>query len=391
MSERTCKVCGKGEGDLKRCAKCKRIFYCSRKCQVDDWPTHKSVCALPPLITTSPTVIPLSNPNENTIPEVIQNLNINSHFKQQPNFANYYKKPIDKTTIPTDFSNFHYLPTKDEIFTNLLIILHGLGDTLDNFKSFGAKLSIPQCSILTLQAPDILPFECGYSWYPIFEENGEMIRPTKKETRRLFGLQKSRKAIVKLISRLINDFGYSAENIFLFGYSQGGVVCVDFLLNYMAEKELEKITSFGGCVAIADSVIEEYLLLYGNNVLNRNNNSELVDQNFPFLLRNQNNNLSTELTPLFLSVGEKDDRISINQSHQKHQFLLSIYSIYQSENRIKFFQFPKGHQMINSQEEAKEMHKFFSDNMILRTPSLDSLSEVYQYDNNNNNNNDNST
>ena len=33
------------EGDcLKVCGKCKAVRYCSRQCQVSDWPKHKSVC-----------------------------------------------------------------------------------------------------------------------------------------------------------------------------------------------------------------------------------------------------------------------------------------------------------------------------------------------------------
>ncbi|XP_013113063.2 zinc finger MYND domain-containing protein 10 homolog [Stomoxys calcitrans] len=28
----------------KKCSKCKTIYYCSRECQLDDWPNHKSAC-----------------------------------------------------------------------------------------------------------------------------------------------------------------------------------------------------------------------------------------------------------------------------------------------------------------------------------------------------------
>jgi hypothetical protein len=29
---------------FKRCSKCKTIWYCSKECQVSDWPNHKVVC-----------------------------------------------------------------------------------------------------------------------------------------------------------------------------------------------------------------------------------------------------------------------------------------------------------------------------------------------------------
>ena len=37
--------CGKcGKEAFKRCSKCKSVWYCSRDCQVGDWPEHKAKC-----------------------------------------------------------------------------------------------------------------------------------------------------------------------------------------------------------------------------------------------------------------------------------------------------------------------------------------------------------
>ena len=37
-----CRKCG--NIGYYRCSNCKNVIYCSQKCQIDDWPKHKSEC-----------------------------------------------------------------------------------------------------------------------------------------------------------------------------------------------------------------------------------------------------------------------------------------------------------------------------------------------------------
>jgi hypothetical protein len=39
-----CKVCGNCCENMKKCSKCKKTYYCSRECQINDWPEHKKIC-----------------------------------------------------------------------------------------------------------------------------------------------------------------------------------------------------------------------------------------------------------------------------------------------------------------------------------------------------------
>lgn len=41
-----CSTCGKQLQIMKRCTRCKSVMYCSRECQIKDWPTHQIVCKL---------------------------------------------------------------------------------------------------------------------------------------------------------------------------------------------------------------------------------------------------------------------------------------------------------------------------------------------------------
>jgi len=43
-SIRCCAVCGATAYPLKKCANCRKRYFCSRRCQVTDWPSHKPNC-----------------------------------------------------------------------------------------------------------------------------------------------------------------------------------------------------------------------------------------------------------------------------------------------------------------------------------------------------------
>jgi hypothetical protein len=41
---RRCAKCGCGSIEMPRCSGCRRVFYCSKKCQREHWPDHKAAC-----------------------------------------------------------------------------------------------------------------------------------------------------------------------------------------------------------------------------------------------------------------------------------------------------------------------------------------------------------
>jgi hypothetical protein len=45
------------------------------------------------------------------------------------------------------------------------------GDTQKNYESLGRTMAVPQTCCLALRAPLDLPFELGYGWFPVFNQD----------------------------------------------------------------------------------------------------------------------------------------------------------------------------------------------------------------------------
>lgn len=99
-------------------------------------------------------------------------------------------------------------PRKPE---KLLIVLHGLGDSLRGFSFFPQELNLPELSFLLLNAPD--PYHGGYSWFDFLGDPEP-------------GVLRSRALLLQLLEELRAQ-GFAPENLFLFGFSQGCLMAVD--------------------------------------------------------------------------------------------------------------------------------------------------------------------
>ncbi|MBL7670957.1 MAG: serine esterase [Bdellovibrionaceae bacterium] len=110
----------------------------------------------------------------------------------------------------------------------LMLVLHGRGDSLRPFSRFNEELRIPEMNYLLLNAPK--KYLDGYSWY------GEP--PYKKQ-----GVLRIRELLFQLIEQLEMQ-GWKSENIFLFGFSQGCLVSADFALN--SKKKLAGVIGVSG-------------------------------------------------------------------------------------------------------------------------------------------------
>jgi phospholipase/carboxylesterase len=92
-----------------------------------------------------------------------------------------------------------------------MVVLHGLGDSIEGYRWMPEALRLPWLNYLLVNAPD--SYYGGRSWYD-FACNPDP------------GVIRSRKALFGLLADW-GDRGYAADQIVLFGFSQGSLMTID--------------------------------------------------------------------------------------------------------------------------------------------------------------------
>lgn len=149
--------------------------------------------------------------------------------------------------------------------TNVLILLHGLGDTSASFTNLGKQLALPETTCISLQAPTPLPFELGgFHWgddITFDQSSGQMDFDT--------GFTKAVKIIKQDIIEdgLVKTCGYRPREIITFGFGQGAMAALAMAAS--VPEELGGIVSIGGplpsSTTIAKAVKTPVLVLGGSS------------------------------------------------------------------------------------------------------------------------------
>jgi phospholipase/carboxylesterase len=98
----------------------------------------------------------------------------------------------------------------------LLVVLHGLGDSSEGFLWLQEAFAIDSMDYLLLNAPT--PYYIGFSWYDL---------PPNQNP----GIAQSRKLLDEVFTQLEQE-GYAAQRTFLFGFSQGCLMTLEFGARY---------------------------------------------------------------------------------------------------------------------------------------------------------------
>jgi predicted esterase len=128
---------------------------------------------------------------------------------------------------------------------NILILLHGLGDTNKSFSQLGKNLNLPETVSISIQGPNPIPPIFTGSETPAFHWGDDvLVDESRGEIELDAGFRTIQKILLEDVIKdsLMKKCGYPARNILFFGFGQGGMAA----LHVVASSELE----FGGVVSI---------------------------------------------------------------------------------------------------------------------------------------------
>ncbi len=135
----------------------------------------------------------------------------------------------------------HYekIPAAAKNGRHLMVILHGLGDSLEGYRWLPAALNLPWLSYALVNAPD--SYFGGYSWYDLPGDSHP-------------GIVRSRKQLFELLDCL-HETECPSASTYLFGFSQGCLMAWEIGIRY--PRRLAACIGISGYAHQADKLLAE--------------------------------------------------------------------------------------------------------------------------------------
>jgi phospholipase/carboxylesterase len=131
------------------------------------------------------------------------------------------------------------IPAADKNSRALMVMLHGLGDSIEGYRWFPEAMNLPWLNYALVNAPD--EYYGGFSWYNIAGDHTP-------------GVTRSRKMIFDLLDDLRRR-GFLTEQTTLGGFSQGCLMSLDVALRY--PHKLAGIVGISGYVFETEKTLTE--------------------------------------------------------------------------------------------------------------------------------------
>ena len=145
---------------------------------------------------------------------------------------------------PLDISwlRFLHIPPKERTPNErMLLVMHGLGDSLEGFRFLPQVLKVPGLHYLLVNAPD--PYFTGYSWFDIY--GGDMKA----------GIRRSRDLLMGIMDELSTQ-GWAPEHVGVLGFSQGCLMALDLACRF--PEVLGAVVGISGFVGLLQEYPEKF-------------------------------------------------------------------------------------------------------------------------------------
>lgn len=131
------------------------------------------------------------------------------------------------------------IPAAERGSKRLMIMLHGLGDSIEGYRWFPEAMRLPELNYLLVNAPD--EYYEGFSWFDIY---GDVVP----------GVVRSRKLLFELLDAQRTQ-GFATEQTTLGGFSQGCLMAMEAGLRY--PHRFAGVVGISGWVCETKKVLQE--------------------------------------------------------------------------------------------------------------------------------------
>ena len=130
-----------------------------------------------------------------------------------------------------------FLAAQETDSKRLMLVLHGLGDSMEGFRWMPSALNLPWLNYLLINAPD--GYYGGFSWYDFAGQPAP-------------GIKRSRELLFQLLDQS-REKNFPTEQTMMFGFSQGCLMIIETGLRYPHR--------FAGLIGVSGYAHEPEILL----------------------------------------------------------------------------------------------------------------------------------
>ena len=257
--------------------------------------------------------------------------------------------------------NFLFHHSSDNVDTNLLVLLHGAGDTHRAFREFAKQMDLPQTATLSIHASSCnngfttLPFNLGHTWFEEMDYAVTGNALADRDPRRLSSLSSAIDNLIKILQSLYiqeggdPNEGWMPERIFLFGYSAGACLVMETCLRLVKQKEMP----LGGAICVAGGVKCEMP----------------IDKKEKVVASSESTRSFEGPTPVLVIVGSKDPNFPPNTARKASSLYNDSMSATNESAATIFVKDGKGPAMVGSEDEMRCIMEFVAKRLVREMPA----------------------